>query len=472
MAKNRCEIHGSFYAGDHCAFCEQQRLISEQAESIKTEIQEASVEIKDALETDRIERELADAELASEFRETTANAWKIQSVAKSEQALSLYKAGVYPAALHLTRQALEQDPANIEAVHVAAKCLQADNRIADAKQYFERQIALLRTEEFAGSPKYFAWTFDCLPDDSALLETFSKTLQKMIGLWRLGSDKRTIICMTDCLIRRNRLDDAFTIEQWLIAIGIPSLEILAVIRVLIGKLLASQQDSKANILFESLVKRARSLADYGCLLDLGRLLGIDLVQQLESFLEVQKIEDRKTVESDLSALQKGAGQEGLSQEAFTQIMDLLSRRYMQWQPALLSRISNEAMVKAKSQRISGYGCLATIVAYILLFFSTVYVGEVFFRSPPISIARGFLGVAAAAIVIGILSAHLIKRIKLRRNAVKFENAAIATENNSFQRLGLPILPPKPSSLWSLVDSALAATIILVFCISIWWILSG
>lgn len=117
---------------------EQAKMFEEQREAIE----EAQRATENALE-----------EAAEKHRETVSEAWKLQAESKASRAYDLYKAGMYDESLRLCLEVISQDPGNMRGYRLAAWLLEKTGQGARAREMLEKQIKLLKTNEFRGTPK-------------------------------------------------------------------------------------------------------------------------------------------------------------------------------------------------------------------------------------------------------------------------------------------------------------------------------
>jgi tetratricopeptide (TPR) repeat protein len=117
---------------------------------------------REALSNAAYQIEKALAEAAAEQKKTISEAWRHQAQARTDRASELYNAGMYEEALQLLREAIHQDPGNIEPYIIASQVLESKDSILEARSYSEKQIALLNTTEYSHSPATFRSVLSCV----------------------------------------------------------------------------------------------------------------------------------------------------------------------------------------------------------------------------------------------------------------------------------------------------------------------
>ena len=144
MAK--CVECGMHYDGWSCPFCnkleEAQRNIKDLLDEKQEQQEEANQQQIEAL----AEIATAQADVAAwqvkEQKRAVSEAWRLQSQNKTERADELYQAGLYDEAAKLCEEAINQDPGNIGAYHLAARSHKASGREDSMRMFLEKEVTL------------------------------------------------------------------------------------------------------------------------------------------------------------------------------------------------------------------------------------------------------------------------------------------------------------------------------------------
>ena len=227
MTRHNCFVCGNSYDGWECPVCSRNRAaedsarqaaeqhrehmeVLEEAEERRAEEAARHEELlerqREAIEEAAFEAQMAAEEAVEGHRRTTANAWKLQSEAKSERAYALYGSGMFEEAHKLALQSVEQDPGNFDGYWVIASSLVSLGKTRDARFHVEKLIQLLNLSEYRDSPTHFIQVLGLLSSEKdrfLLGSAFSSTLRANVQHLTRGA-----IDLSKNLIELDMLSDA------------------------------------------------------------------------------------------------------------------------------------------------------------------------------------------------------------------------------------------------------------------------
>lgn len=498
MTRHNCWTCGNSYDGWDCPVCTANRNAEErshqsakqhselveatewaavqQAEQAQR-LEEQLEEQKQAIEEASLQAQMAAAEAAERHRTTTANAWKLQSRAKSERAYSLYQSGMFDEALRLSMQAVEQDPGNLDGFWVAASSLISLGQYAKAKSYVEKQIQLLNLSEYRDSPQSFVQVLNLISSQKDLLllgSTFSVTFRKSIGYWRNSKHfAEQTSKLADTMMELEMLGDAKCAIDWLLQTFPCSAEILGTILRLSRLLIAAGQSSAVGQIVDALAAKSESIFSECYLVEIQSLLGKDGTKHLDGFLQQVPIESRAKIESDIPLINKACEQGQLSQETRAQVMRRIYDKYSLWKPIIESQLFNATAASAKSINVRTFGWVFGILSLILLRAATLSYLELYGIQPR-TVGEFFpFGLLFGAILIGILCGRMIKRLRIYWEMKNRLTTEFAEKNKTFADLGLPPLALRlPSGSAYVLEFLGYAGIIVVYVGALFFMLSA
>jgi tetratricopeptide (TPR) repeat protein len=446
---------------------------------------------------------------AEAHQRAIANAWKLKSRAKTKEALSLYESGIFDDALVMARGAIDPnnkesgDPSNIDGFLVAAACLKAQGKSRDARQLYEQQIKLLDTEEYRGSTYRYHQVLENLPADGGLLDMLAATTQKHAGAWKATPESAKLalsilrnlrgrlrfqdasfllrwlfsvqINWPDAfpigcslgkdLVHIGQIQDALLLFKWLFTTQIKNPEALRIGCLAAKELVNGGHIHSARELIEILGDQVGSLTEQAHFMDVCALIGQDSMQGLIQFVQGMGIESgRRSVESQITELKSHGLCGDVSVETVARIMSVVSARYAQCKSEIEKRVCQNVVDQLSSVR--GFGWLIGIVAWVVLVLLAAIYESLLNREDA---AQGIvsLGSFFGAILIGVLGGRYVRRLRMRVRLPKRLEEAFAAGNNSFQKLGLPLITPvRPEGL-SLGATLLLYTGIIATYVIVW-----
>lgn len=180
MAGDRCIKHGGdsmipWGSCPECEILEEHRRIQERASEKAEELarqqshdrEESQRRMEETLEEDRAEREQrfeeeqiereeaqyrqqeALREAERHQKQNLANAYKLESKSKSDQASELFKAGLIQDSINLANDAISQDPSNIYGHMIMGAALISVGKVDEAKPAFKKVTLLLKTARWS-----------------------------------------------------------------------------------------------------------------------------------------------------------------------------------------------------------------------------------------------------------------------------------------------------------------------------------
>lgn len=369
MAKHTCWSCGTDYEGSTCPVCAVKKELRKQTEEIER------VQREDAKERERQAEELArrveeaNAEAAFEMemaldgalreqKRIVSEGWMHRSQSKSERAHELYCGGMYDQAILLARQAVgevgaEGDPSNLNAYTALAWSLEAKGLPAEARKYYESQIALLRTPRYSNDPAWFDIILNGLPDEETLLRSFAGTLRNSAG----RCDPRALPPLISTLSRRGLVAEARLLAEHAI-VGAASLR--GDFRVLDALVVCGLFDEAAR-LADAMAAHGNSLQLQARRLEVGARSGRELPDTLAAYVKGFDASRRDALASELNAL--GAGQ--FSQGVVARVRDRVRDRVAELRPQIESEIYDIAIRSTKGAKAGWpFGCLFGIISYV------------------------------------------------------------------------------------------------------------
>ena len=230
MADYRCFKHGGTswdFLGEcpECSILKEQRRIQEDASERAEELsrrqseerEEADRRMEEAMERDREERERmleeahwrqeeARQEAEKRQRENLANAYKLESKSKSDQASELLQAGLFKESIKLAEDSISQDPSNIYGHLVMGKGLSEQKKNDESKEAFHKALLLLKTSRWHNKAYVHSIAFRLSFPFENLRNQFLGILNENCD--RLIDDKGFTVLITD-LIKNHQLNEAF-----------------------------------------------------------------------------------------------------------------------------------------------------------------------------------------------------------------------------------------------------------------------
>ncbi|HEV3037427.1 MAG TPA: hypothetical protein VHA33_06540 [Candidatus Angelobacter sp.] len=416
--------------------------------------------------------EAAVAKAAEDHRETTANAWKLTSKARSDRALSLFESRMYDDAFRLALEAVAPqggDPGNIDGFFVAAACLHAQGRSQEARQYIEKQIKLLSSPDYRGDVVPFERVLGGLPGD--LLQMFCDALNTNLGYWSASTSSVDVAAgIGEKLLSRRRPAACRVVFGWIMESRyFASPRALRLMRRLEKELVDAELTTEAVQIAERFSSMTDCLLDQAYLMDICALLGRDTTQSLISFTQSLHVLEARKTERELARLKELYGQKELTSGTLTRVMDAVSARYAQWKPELEKTVYDGVLAGVR-----GNGWIVGLIGFLPLLILGQFGSALrHSRGDEVTNALLVLGTALGVVIVSILGGKTIRRFKMRGKARIHLEAAFAERNRIFQELGLPqIKPLQFKGLSPLATLVLYSTLVAVYVVAWISLLSG
>ena len=484
MARYTCWVCGVGYDGINCPTCAQNKraeeasrrveraqeravaameeAVAEQTERLAEELErsreaaeEAAFETQTALAEAAEQHRIALEQAAEEHQRITANAWKLQSHAKSEQAYALYQSGMAAEALDLALQASKQDPSNIDAFFVIAASLERQGKPDLARPYLVKQIQLLSVSEYRSQMKYHLQVLRAIGTDLSLIDAFCTSLENNISFWQSCDSIELAEAMINTLFEAKQYGPAISVQRWILLRRGATRETLVCARRLIYKLSKcpeglSTWSSALGQIIEWLENCKRltsigyshqssggmSLIAVTYALDFATLLGVknDIP---ERFFSKLRMEERSEFEKEFMLLRQISDDLEVDRKAFSSILGVARQKYMSWGSDLQKQIYIGVTTEVERLPKHNLGCMTGCIWFIFLIAVGVtlpfFLGRLY-SSTPFSVP---LGVVTGTVLLGAMSGHVIRSF-LRYNETRRRlTSATTLQNAEFEGLGLP-----------------------------------
>jgi hypothetical protein len=418
--------------------------------------------------------EAAVAKAAEDHRETTANAWKLTSKAKSDRALSLFESRMYDDAFRLALEAVDPqggDPGNIDGFYVAAACLHAQGCSQEARQYIEKQIKLLSSPDYRGDVVPFERVLGGLPGDVDLLQMFCDAVNTNLGYWSASTSSVDIAAgIGEKLLSRRRPIACRVVFGWIMESRyFASPRALRLMRRLEKELVDAGLTTEVVQIADRFSIMADCLLDQAYLMDICALFGRDTTQSLVSFTQSLHVLEARKTERELARLKELYGQKELTLGTLTRVVEAVSARYAQWKPELEKTVYDGVLAGVR-----GNGWIVGLIGFLPLLILGQFGSALrHSRGDEGTNALLVLGTALGVVIVSILGGKTIRRFKMRGKAGIHLEAAFAERNRIFQELGLPQIKPfRFKSLSPLATLVLYSTLVAVYVVAWISLLSG
>jgi tetratricopeptide (TPR) repeat protein len=497
MARTNCWVCGNSYDGWECPVCSRNRLAEKSAREAEGQhrehmealeeasqqraeeaarLEELMEQQREAMEEAAAEAQQAAEEALEEHRRTTANAWKLQSEAKSERAYALYNSGMFEEARKLALQSIEQDPGNFDGFWVVVSALISSGKATDARPYVEKLIQLLNLPEYRDSPSHFIQVLDLLSSErnhflleSALSSTLRAnaryftdgTLDLVKELAKLGMLSDAKWLLQSILARSHSgvaLDVAFELAKRFVSekdtaaamdIVEPLLRNAAHSESLLDGALALFKQfqglgdtGNAQRIMEVLSSKSNGLLSEAFLLDMNSCLGKGDKARIDAFIQRAGIESRQKLEADLALIRQKGQRRVLSEATVASVTQSLSNKYRTWKETLERQLADAARTKTAGTQVKTHGGWVGVVSFVgLMMMALAFCFSLGFR--PESTGPYFaFGTLFGAILVGSLFGRFEKKLKVGRESNRVLASSFESENRQFAELGLPTLSPR------------------------------
>lgn len=159
------------------------------------------------------QQRIAQATISAQ-RHNIANAWRLESQAKVDQAFEMFNAEMFEEALDLAQQAIGEkgsgDVGNILGHLVASSSLLALGKANEAEKYFSSQLKLLNTSDYYDNAEIHKIVFDTLPKNDGFLPKFNSVVRQNAVNWEISEDYLALIKQ---FLEHNLMADAKHLAQ-------------------------------------------------------------------------------------------------------------------------------------------------------------------------------------------------------------------------------------------------------------------
>jgi len=439
MAWQKCWSCGNSYDGWECQVCSGKRLAEEQLRQAERQHREGI----EAIEQAALDAEMAAAEASEEHRETIANAWKLQSAARSERAHALFRSGMFDEAYALAVQSVKQDPGNLDGFWVAASSLLSLHQTDRARPYLEKQIQLLSLPDYRHKPNYCSYVLELLlrQDDLFLLrDAFSSVITSNLRYWSASTDvangARKLIAI---LAEADFLSEACSVLEWVVRAERLSHETLRTALALVKRLIARAHTTNANKITELVSSKSTCLLTECYVREMCFLLGCDGKARVDAFLRKAPIDLRRAVIADVAQIRQISDRGEISKETVATVMHSVSERILQWRPTIEAQINQAAVASARTQPIKTRGGIAAVLSFFILFIASIaFSGERGLGPESVGILL-FFGDLIGSLLIGALFERYLELREKEKITASNLLAAFTVENRTLGELGLPTL---------------------------------
>lgn len=452
------------------AISEQTAQLAEEMSRTREAAEAVAFENQMAIAEAAEKQQRALAKAAEEHRQTTANAWKLQAQAKSDQAYRLYKSGLLSEALNLAIQAIREDPANIDGVFVAGACLESQGKVEESHAYLAKQVQMLSMPDYRMQMKTYLQVLHAIGSDSILTKLFCKILRDHLPLWPACERIETAEKFIDTLLAIEEYQLAVMVQRWVLQSKGLTLETLASTRRLFNTIASSQNAidaSRAELqkIIQWIESPSNSASEYSLRSKTGQTALFTIASSLElsSYLHSQSgllvtyfkdlpFEKRAGFEAELSQLKQLVTGGQISQNAFSTILDVAKEKYASWQPYIEEQVRTTAATQLQNLPKQGSGCLLTIMWFVIL----LALGQVGF----FLVTRSFIqpggplyaiydfGALLGGILLASLTVHVRRAFHKYRSAHQLMAGASNQQNTTLEQLGLPQISAQEPTLRS------------------------
>lgn len=494
MGRNTCWSCGASYDGANCPTCilrKQAEKNAEQAtrdqeaataanqralEEQTREITEALERANQAAEEQAYETQMAIARAAEDHKQATANAWRLQSRSKSEQAGRLKDSGMLSEALELALQAIRQDPGNLDGFAVAADILEMQGNHGAARTYIQKQIQLLSHSEHCTNPRNFLNVLKQSGSDEELrfLAAFAVESNVDYWDWRATLFERVPEYIVLKLSGWEGFRAAIAVQNWLLRTSGFTLPILTSTRKLVLEAASSSQGvDPIRSELECLARRisgedqsqdSRMLKSAATRRPLAALVLADEIYSLlgntsrvvSDFLQQLKAANRDKLEEDLSDLRKLSANSDFDPDAFPRVQRAVAEKYATMQQEIQAQLLGSVKAAVEAKPKDTHGCLAAGAAFCVLILAAVWV--------PLQFSHQWIrhgtepqtnfGALFGAILFGVAAKSIEKSYRYYQCIRDGVGQAVTQNNKRFDDLGLPnmqapalnVHPPRMSIL--------------------------
>jgi tetratricopeptide (TPR) repeat protein len=464
------------------AMAEQSERLAEEFERSRQATEEQAFETQMAIAEAAEEHRKALTQAAEEHERTTANAWKLQSHAKSEEAYTLYQSGMFDEALQLALEAIKQDPGNIDGAFVIGASLEAQSKTEQARPYLIKQLQMLKLPQYRTQMKYHRQVFRAIGTDKPLIDTFCSVMEDNVESWSQCGSIESAETIVSPLVEKRQYRPALLVGATPAAmvstrklickfshipggLGQWRTEIGAIANWL--ELMSNRADARGS----NTGGKCRSLVVTAFAEDTYSQLGIEKKLVAGFFREV-KLENRETLEKDLGILKELCAREEFGAELFSQVMNETKIKYLGWESEIKQGIYNAGLATAEREPSRKFGCLLGFVSVFLFQVLGLIVAQLISGGNPsrgsgiVATLGGFFG----AFLVPVLSLHVLDCFRRYRVLRTYLAGAVKGVNAAREQLDIPpVSQPDLRARSPRIDLGVAAGIFAIFLIA--WPLS-
>lgn len=359
----------------------QLRAMEEDAERREELHYEALAEQQRIAEDAIFEQQRIAEETISAQRHNIANAWRLESQAKVDQAFEMLNAEMYKESLDLAQQAIGEkgnggDVGNILGHLVAGSSLLVLGKSNEAEKYFYSQIKLLATSDYQNNVQIHQIVFEALPKTDEFLSKFSLIVLQNAVNWELS---QYFLGFVEEFVKHNLTDEAKNLaricinkaESCFLPLGLWGIvhrlhtlnlneEKILAARVAIKntpKMLANKSEFanvptllrglimdnllvEAKQLSEVAISQTRFIINHILRQEILYRMGQTFDDWLKQFLNSIQSSERNTLYPELEAV---FGSDSISPATLAFVKEQLSERYQQWVTLIEEELKVEVM---------------------------------------------------------------------------------------------------------------------------------
>jgi hypothetical protein len=420
---------------------------------MRAAIEEQTAQMAEAAEQAAFESQMAMERATEERRRITANAWKLEAEAKSEQARALLESGLVDEALRLALEAMKQDPGNFDAVGIASSSLKRKGRREEAYALDEKRIQMLSLPAFKARPEMFLSALRSIGDGSPLVETLCAVIEKSLGGWVSRDSEGHLAALASELTSSGQFRTAMKVQTLMVEGFRLSLYSISSTLRLIGAMQGADHNGKEwRVEAQSLV----SWLEGGAFHSRGggrevTLLSATFAQEIDAILGVEghpvaefldKIDASScpVLEQDLKTIRELSAQGTFCQGTVSTVLERLRAKYSNWEPVVQEQLHTGVEQQVNSLPPRSHGCLVGFLAFCIFTVASSFFYILFARLDP---ARSggepivAFGSLIGAILVGVSTKVVSNGFRRYRLTKTYLSNALNQRNAQFEALGLP-----------------------------------
>jgi len=464
MSRGTCPRCLTTYDGLACPVCAvndkaeevARRATRDQEEAtaaMREAMEEQTAQITEAAEQAAFESQMAMERATEERRRITANAWKLESQAKSEQARALIESGLIDEALALALQAMKQDPGNFDAVTVASVSFKRKGRTEEAHALDEKLIQMLSLPAFKARPEMFLSALHSIGHDSSLVQTLSSVIEKCLGGWVSRDSEGHLSSLASELTSSGQFRTAMKVQSRMVEnfrLSLYSISsTLNLIRAMQG---ADRNGNEWRVEARSLASwleggafhsrgggRESSLLSAAFAQDIYAVLGVE-GHPVAEFLAKIDASACPSIEEDLKTIRELSTQGTFCQGTVSTVLERLRAKYSNWESVVQDKLYTGVEQQVNSLPPRSHGCLVGFLAFCIFTVSSSFFFILFARLDP---ARSggepivAFGSLIGAILLGVSTKVVSNGFRRYRLTKTYLSNALNQRNAQLEALGLP-----------------------------------